>query len=74
MNLTPKEILTALKYCNGQLGGAGCDGCPNHKSGGEDCECRFNLNDEIMSFLEECCRKEDIHDGTRIAVPQENPA
>ena len=63
MNLTPKELLTAMKYCRRMIGGPGCDGCPNQKPDGEVkygiSECRFNLNDEIMGFLEECCRKEE---------------
>lgn len=63
MNLTPKEILTALKYCQGQLGGDSCDGCPNQKPDGAVkfgvSECRFNLNLEIMDFLEEYLRKEE---------------
>lgn len=63
MNLTPNEILTALKYCHGQLGGDGCDGCPNQKPDGEVkygiSECRFSLNDEIMRFLEDYVRKEE---------------
>lgn len=59
MNLTPKEILPAMKYCHGMIGGPGCKGCPNHKPGGEDCECRFILDNEIMRFLEECARKEE---------------
>lgn len=64
MNLTPKELLTALKYCQGQLGGKGCIGCPNAIPGSEDifemCKCRFNLNLEIMDFLEDYLRKEEL--------------
>lgn len=64
MNLTPKEILTALKYCQGQLGGKGCIGCPNAVPGSEDkfgmSKCRFNLNLEMIDFLEECLRKEKL--------------
>lgn len=64
MNLTPKELLTALKYCHGQLGVDSCDGCPNQKPDSVDkfgvSECRFNLNLEIMDFLEDYLRKEEL--------------
>lgn len=64
MNLTPKELLTALKYYQGQLGGKGCIGCPNAIPGSEDrfemCKCRFNLNMEMIRFLEEYLRKEEL--------------
>ncbi|MGM9584386.1 MAG: hypothetical protein ACI3V1_02500 [Faecousia sp.] len=63
MNLTPKELLTALKYCQCQLGGAGCDGCPNQVPDSTDkyglSKCRFNLNLEMIDFLEEYLRKEE---------------
>lgn len=56
MNLTAEELLTSLKYCMGEFGGASCNGCPNAvpRSEGRDgmCQCRFNLNSEMIRFLE----------------------
>ena len=56
MNLTAEELLTSLKYCMGELGGDSCNGCPNAVPGTEGrdgmCKCRFNLNYEMIRFLE----------------------
>lgn len=56
MNLTAEDLLTSLKYCIGDLGGNSCNGCPNAVPGTEDqngmCKCRFNLNREMIRFLE----------------------
>lgn len=56
MNLTAEDLLTSLKYCMGDLGGNSCNGCPNAVPGTEDqngmCKCRFNLNREMIRFLE----------------------
>lgn len=55
-HLTPEEILSALKHCIGDLGEDGCDGCPNAIPGTKDkhglCMCRFNMNREMIRFVE----------------------
>lgn len=55
-HLTMEELLTALKYCKGDLGGSGCIGCPNAIPGTEDkygmCKCRFDTTDETIRLLE----------------------
>lgn len=55
-HLTAQELLTALKFCRGDLGGDGCVGCPNAIPGTEDkygtCKCRFNIYDEMIRLLE----------------------
>lgn len=54
-HLTAEELLTALKFCKGDLGGSGCIGCPNAIPGTEDhgmCECRFSTCDEMIRLLE----------------------
>ena len=54
--LTEKEVLQALKYCKGYIGGDSCTGCPNAVPGTEDgegfCQCRFNIYDESIRVLE----------------------
>lgn len=55
-HLTVEELLAALKYCKGDLGGSGCVGCPNAIPGTEDksgmCMCRFSTVDEMIYLLE----------------------
>lgn len=60
-HLTAEELLTALKFCKGDLGGSGCIGCPNAIPGTEDkygmCKCRFNTVDEMLRLLESIINK-----------------
>jgi hypothetical protein len=60
-HLTAEELLTALKFCKGDLGGSGCVGCPNAIPGTEDkygvCECRFHTTDEMIRLLESIINK-----------------
>lgn len=60
-HLTAEELLTALKFCKGDLGGSGCIGCPNAIPGTEDkygmCKCRFNTTDEVIRLLESIINK-----------------
>lgn len=60
-HLTAEELLTALKFCKGDLGGSGCIGCPNAIPGTEDkygmCKCRFNTTDEVIRLLETIINK-----------------
>ena len=63
MNLTASELLTAMKYCLGDLGGDSCKGCPNAEPGSMDIhgmcnKCRFDLNREVVQYLEETLKKE----------------
>lgn len=55
-HLTTEELLVALKYCKGDLGGSGCIGCPNAIPGTEDkdglCKCRFETTAEVIRLLE----------------------
>lgn len=55
-HLTPEELLTALKYCMGYIGGDSCVGCPNAVPGTADedgfCRCRFKAQDEMIHILE----------------------
>ena len=61
-HLTMEELLTAMKYCKGDLGGAGCAGCPNAVNGSEDkyglCQCRFDLKDETIRLLEDLIKNQ----------------
>lgn len=60
-HLTAEELLTALKFCRGDLGGSGCIGCPNAIPGTEDkygmCKCRFYPIDEMIRLLESIINK-----------------
>lgn len=60
-HLTAEELLTALKFCKGDLGGSGCIGCPNAIPGTEDkygmCKCRFSTTDEVIRLLESIINK-----------------
>lgn len=55
-HLSMEELLTSLRYCKGELGGAGCAGCPNATPGTEDkygmCKCRFDTTEEMIRILE----------------------
>lgn len=55
-HLTPDELLTANKYCIGDIGNFCCTGCPNAIPGTEDeyglCDCRFSLRREVIHYLE----------------------
>lgn len=66
MNLTAEELLTSMRYCMGDLGGATCEGCPNAVPRTEDrngfCECRFNLDREMIRFLEEYVQEKSKYD------------
>lgn len=60
-HLSMEELLIALKYCNGTLGGSACTGCPNAVPGSEDkygaCQCRFETTDEMIHLLENLINK-----------------
>lgn len=60
-HLTAEELLTALKFCKGDLGGSGCTGCPNAIPGTEDkygmCKCRFDTHEEVIRVLESIINK-----------------
>lgn len=55
-HLTIHELLEALKYCKGYVGGDTCIGCPNAIPGSENrdgfCKCRLNTYDEMIHVLE----------------------
>ena len=63
-HLTPAELLVAMKFCKGWLGGHSCKGCPNAVPGteGEDglCECRFDIYNETIHLLEGIVNKNNI--------------
>ena len=60
-HMTAEELLMALKFCTGDMGGKGCAGCPNAVPGTEDayglCQCRFNTTDEAIHLLESIVNK-----------------
>lgn len=64
-HLTVEELLTALKFCRGDLGGCGCIGCPNAIPETEDkhglCKCRFNTNEEVIRVLESIINKQEVN-------------
>ena len=55
-HLTPEELLAALRCCKCYDGTDTCMGCPNAVPGTADidgvCECRFDVNDEMIRILE----------------------
>lgn len=61
-HLTAEELLLALKYCNGAMGGNGCDGCPNAIPGTTDkyglCKCRYDTTEETIRMLENLLKNE----------------
>ena len=69
MHLTAEELLEALRYCHGELGGEGCIGCPNAVPGSEDrmgmCKCRVSISKEMIHFLENYLsdRGKEQHNG-----------
>ena len=60
--LTAEELLTALKYCDGSMGGSGCEGCPNAVPGTVDkhglCACRYDVVAETIRILENLMKNE----------------
>ena len=60
-HLTVEELLTALKYCKGYLGGSTCVGCPNAVPGTENAygmyKCKFDTTDEVIRLLESIVNK-----------------
>ena len=60
-HLSAEDLLTALKYCTGLLGGDSCVGCPNAVPGSADvhgmCTCRFNTTEEMIHLLESIVKK-----------------
>lgn len=60
-HLSVEELLTALKFCNGYMGGSTCVGCPNAASDPDVnglCGCRFDTTDEVIRLLETIVSKE----------------
>ena len=59
-HLTPQELMAALKRC---CSWSPCDGCPNAVPGTEDrngnCDCKFDLYDEMIHILESIIKKEE---------------
>ena len=60
-HLSAADLLTALKYCTGLMGGDSCVGCPNAVPGSADvhgmCSCRFNTTEEMIHLLESIVKK-----------------